>query len=75
MFICAICGKEIRPGDTLCAHTELEIARYQRDGCACGEDHDAEVTLTTCEHRNPRECADYGCDGFATPPAATEADQ
>lgn len=46
---CATCGRELRAGDTLCNHTELEKARAHREGCAapdCDGTHDAEVTIT-----------------------------
>lgn len=52
MIQCAVCGKKLRPGDSMCQHTELEIARYKRDGCACGCDHinDEPIVIDMTEH-------------------------
>jgi hypothetical protein len=46
---CTICGKGLHAGDLMCNHTDLETARYKRDGCACGGEHVGEVTLTTTD--------------------------
>lgn len=46
---CAVCGRGLRVGDRMCAHSILEIARYERDGCACGGDHVGEVVIEAAE--------------------------
>lgn len=48
---CAVCGRGIYAGDLLCNHTELEKARYKRDGCACGGEHCGEVEIQVREER------------------------
>lgn len=46
---CAICGRGLYPGDVMCHHTEIEVQRYRRDGCACGEEHDLDITVDTTQ--------------------------